>query len=85
MIPTSNAEQVLQTVAGFKAYPAGTLLALELAGTIALTRVAAREWGDNVVFLHKVEPGPADRAYGIHVAKLAGVPKPVVRPIHPVG
>jgi len=29
-------------------------------------------------FLHKVEPGPADRAYGIHVAKLAGVPKEVV-------
>src|SRR4029077_13369373 len=41
-------------------------------------RVTAREWGDQVVFLHKVEPGPADRAYGIHVAKLAGVPKKVL-------
>jgi DNA mismatch repair protein MutS len=40
--------------------------------------VTAREWGDQVVFLHKVEPGPADRAYGIHVAKLAGVPKAVL-------
>jgi len=40
--------------------------------------VSAREWGDDVVFLHKVEPGPADRAYGIHVARLAGVPKPVL-------
>ncbi len=40
--------------------------------------VAAREWGENVVFLHKVEPGPADRAYGIHVAKLAGVPASVL-------
>src|SRR4029077_10928607 len=40
--------------------------------------VTAREWGDQVVFLHKVEPGPADRAYGIHVAKLAGVPRTVL-------
>jgi DNA mismatch repair protein MutS len=40
--------------------------------------VTAREWGDQVVFLHKVEAGPADRAYGIHVAKLAGVPKTVL-------
>jgi DNA mismatch repair protein MutS len=40
--------------------------------------VTAKEWGDHVVFLHKVEPGPADRAYGIHVAKLAGVPKTVL-------
>jgi DNA mismatch repair protein MutS len=31
-----------------------------------------------VVFLYKVEPGPADRSFGIHVAKLAGVPKPVL-------
>lgn len=40
--------------------------------------VTAREWDDQVVFLHKVEEGPADRAYGIHVAKLAGVPKSVL-------
>lgn len=40
--------------------------------------VSAREWGEDVVFLHKVEPGPADRAYGVHVARLAGVPKQVL-------
>ena len=40
--------------------------------------VSAREWGDDVIFLHKVEAGPADRAYGIHVARLAGVPKSVL-------
>lgn len=54
----------------------------ELAGQklgIHNAHVTAREWGDEVIFLHKVEPGPADRAYGIHVAKLAGVPKPVLR------
>jgi len=43
MVPTSGAEQVLQTLAGFKAYAAGTLLVLELAGTFvfALSGAAA--------------------------------------------
>jgi len=36
------------------------------------------EEGKRVIFLHKVEPGGADRSYGIHVAQLAGVPKPVI-------
>jgi DNA mismatch repair protein MutS len=40
--------------------------------------VAVAEEGDHVVFLHHVEPGGADRSYGIHVAKLAGIPKAVI-------
>jgi DNA mismatch repair protein MutS len=40
--------------------------------------VAVREWKDEVVFLHKIVPGGADRSYGIHVAKLAGVPNEVI-------
>ena len=36
-----------------------------------------REWRDEIVFLHKVKPGAADRSYGIQVAKLAGLPKAV--------
>jgi len=40
--------------------------------------VMAKEWKDSVVFLHKIAPGPADRSFGIHVAKLAGLPEPVV-------
>jgi len=36
------------------------------------------EEGDRILFLHKVEPGGADRSYGIHVANLAGVPRPVI-------
>ena len=36
-----------------------------------------REWKDEIVFLHKVKAGAADRSYGIQVAKLAGLPKPV--------
>lgn len=41
--------------------------------------VAVREWNDEIAFLHKIVPGPADRSYGIHVARLAGVPKDVIR------
>jgi len=37
-----------------------------------------REWNDTIVFLHEVTPGAADRSYGIHVAKLAGLPDAVV-------
>jgi DNA mismatch repair protein MutS len=40
--------------------------------------LAVVEEGRQVVFLHKVEPGGADRSYGIHVAQLAGVPRPVI-------
>ncbi|PTS83252.1 MULTISPECIES: DNA mismatch repair protein MutS [unclassified Caulobacter] len=38
----------------------------------------AREWNGDLVFLHEAAPGPADRSYGVQVAKLAGVPGPVV-------
>jgi DNA mismatch repair protein MutS len=38
---------------------------------------AVREWKDEVVFLYKVIPGAADQSYGIHVAKLAGLPRSV--------
>lgn len=37
-----------------------------------------KEWNDEIVFLHKVVPGAADRSYGIHVAKLAGLPESVI-------
>lgn len=40
--------------------------------------VAVKEWGNKVVFLHKIIKGGADRSYGIHVAKLAGLPDDVV-------
>jgi len=40
--------------------------------------VAVREWEDQVVFLHKIVPGAADKSYGIHVARLAGVPREVI-------
>lgn len=38
----------------------------------------AVEHGDGIVFLHHVKPGPANQSYGLQVAQLAGVPKPIV-------
>ena len=40
--------------------------------------VEVREWKDEIVFLRKVLPGPADKSYGIQVARLAGLPKPII-------
>jgi DNA mismatch repair protein MutS len=40
--------------------------------------VSVKEWGEGIVFLHRIVEGPTDKSYGIHVARLAGIPKPVV-------
>lgn len=40
--------------------------------------VTVREWADQIVFLHRVLPGSTDRSYGIHVARIAGLPGNVV-------
>jgi DNA mismatch repair protein MutS len=40
--------------------------------------VAVREWEDRVIFLHRILPGRTDRSYGIHVARLAGLPPETV-------
>ncbi|MBL0144126.1 MAG: DNA mismatch repair protein MutS [Betaproteobacteria bacterium] len=55
-----------------------TQLAAELPN-IANVHLDAVEHKDRIVFLHRLEPGPADKSYGIHVAHLAGIPKEVVR------
>ena len=39
---------------------------------------SVREWNDNIVFLRKLTQGSADKSYGIHVAKLAGLPRTVI-------
>jgi DNA mismatch repair protein MutS len=46
---------------------------------VANVTMDVREWRDDIVFLHKVKPGAADRSYGIQVAKLAGLPLAVTR------
>jgi DNA mismatch repair protein MutS len=55
-----------------------TQLAAELPN-VANVHLDAVEHKDRIVFLHRLEGGPADRSYGIHVAHLAGIPKEVVR------
>ena len=45
---------------------------------MACVTMKVKEWNDTIVFLHEVTPGAADRSYGIHVAKLAGLPQAVV-------
>ena len=46
---------------------------------VANLHVTVREWKDEIVFLHRIVPGATDRSYGIHVARLAGVPDVVLR------
>jgi DNA mismatch repair protein MutS len=50
----------------------------ELFANVKNCNVAVREWMDEVVFLHKILPGGTDKSYGLHVAKLAGVPKTIL-------
>src|SRR5690606_5730922 len=47
-------------------------------GSLACHTMRVKEWQGNVVFLHEVTAGAADRSYGIHVAKLAGLPPAAV-------
>jgi DNA mismatch repair protein MutS len=53
----------------------------ELAGRLPRLRnfnVAVREWNDQIIFLRKILAGGTDKSYGLQVARLAGVPKPVL-------
>ncbi|MEM6934455.1 MAG: DNA mismatch repair protein MutS, partial [Pseudomonadota bacterium] len=54
-----------------------TVLAETLPALVPAT-VAVREWEGEVIFLHEVRPGAADRSYGVQVAKLAGLPEAVI-------
>jgi DNA mismatch repair protein MutS len=40
--------------------------------------ISVKEWKDDIIFLRKILPGPSDQSYGIHVAKLAGIPRSVI-------
>ena len=46
--------------------------------SLACVTMRVSEWKDTIIFLHEVAAGAADRSYGIHVAKLAGLPAPVI-------
>ena len=47
-------------------------------GGVCNFNVAVREWNDQIIFLRKIVPGGADKSYGIHVARLAGLPKEIL-------
>ena len=51
----------------------------ELLPGVSNYNVAVSEADNKVVFLHRIVPGSADRSYGIHVAQLAGLPRPVIQ------
>ena len=55
-----------------------TRLAEQL-GALSLHHVQAREWQGDLVLMHELAKGPADRSYGLSAAKLAGVPQPVLK------
>jgi DNA mismatch repair protein MutS len=50
----------------------------DMLAAAANATVEVKEWRDEIVFLYRVVQGAADRSYGIHVAKLAGLPGPVL-------
>ena len=54
-----------------------TELSLTLDG-VKNYNILVKEWGDEIIFLRKISPGPADRSYGIQVARLAGLPDEVI-------
>ena len=41
--------------------------------------VAVQEWGEEIAFLYKIVEGSADKSYGLHVARLAGIPKQIIK------
>jgi DNA mismatch repair protein MutS len=54
------------------------LAALDRLPGVANVQVLVRQHRDQLVFLHQVAPGAADKSWGVHVARLAGVPTPVI-------
>jgi DNA mismatch repair protein MutS len=54
------------------------LAALDRLPGVGNVQVLVQQHRDRLVFLHQVVPGAADRSWGVHVARLAGVPEPVI-------
>lgn len=51
----------------------------EIHSNIHNYNVAIQEYGENIEFMYKIVPGSTDKSYGIHVARLAGIPKEVIK------
>ncbi len=50
----------------------------ETSPSVTNYNVLVREWEDQIIFMHRIAPGCADKSYGVHVARLAGIPRSVV-------
>ena len=78
----ATAEQLAETIRAFTLFATHyfelTQLGEQQPG-VHNAHLAASEHGDEIVFLHRVQEGPASRSYGLQVAQLAGVPAPVIR------
>ena len=46
----------------------------ESLSNLSCHKMSIKEWNDTIIFMHKILDGEADKSYGIHVAKLAGLP-----------
>ncbi len=80
-IAWSVAEHLHDTVGALTLFATHYHELTELTKTHAAAKnftVAVREWNDEIVFLHRIIPGAADRSYGIQVARLAGMPASVI-------
>jgi DNA mismatch repair protein MutS len=75
------AVELSQKIQAFTLFSTHYFELTQLANTLSHTQnvhLGAKESGDDLVFLHAVKPGPADKSYGLQVAKLAGLPKHVL-------
>lgn len=75
------AVELSQKIQAFTLFSTHYFELTQLANELPYTQnvhLGAKESGDDLVFLHTVQPGPADKSYGLQVAKLAGLPKHVI-------
>jgi DNA mismatch repair protein MutS len=75
------AEYLATTTRAFTLFATHYFELTELAGAlpgVANVHLDATEYGDQLVLLHEVKPGPANRSFGLQVAAIAGIPKPVI-------
>ena len=80
-IAWSVAEHILRKIGARTLFATHYNELTELSMTLEGVRnynISVKEWGDEIIFLRKIMPGPADKSYGIHVARLAGLPDEVI-------
>ncbi len=80
-IAWSVAEHIVKNISARTLFATHYNELTELGMTLSGVRnynVSVKEWGDEIIFLRKIEQGPADRSYGIQVARLAGLPDSVI-------